>query len=90
MATANSTTSITRNRNSTDAQGASLHDLACELSDEVAYLRSFIELADEYAGDHCPDGKIIALIDAAVTRVRRVRELAEAVEIGACRGGAAR
>lgn len=70
--------------------GTDLHDLACELSGEVAYLRNFIELADDYAGDHCPDGKIIALIDAAVTRVRRASELAEAVEIGACgKGGAA-
>jgi len=61
----------------------SLHDLAMYLSGELAYLGDYLELAEDQANQG-EDGKMVSLIDAAMPRVKRAKELAEQLEIGAC------
>ena len=61
----------------------SLHDLAMYLSGELSYLGDYLELASNQA-DQGPDGKMVSLMDAAMPRMKRAKELAEQLEVGAC------
>lgn len=60
--------------------GSTVHDSALDLSTELAYLDDYLDMAGERA-TQSPDGKLLALLDAAIPRLKRAREIANRLEV---------
>lgn len=53
--------------------------MAMELSGELSYIKDLVAIASEQA-DQLPNGKLVAVLDAAMPRIERARELSEMLE----------
>lgn len=67
MAKANSTRSTGKPKSD---RALTMHDSISLLIGDLTYVRDFIEMANERATNHCSDGKTVALLDAAMPRLR--------------------
>lgn len=54
--------------------------VAMELSGELSYIKDLVAVASEQA-DQLPNGKLVAVLDAAMPRIERARELSGMLEV---------
>lgn len=62
-------------------------DMAVELSGELSYIKDLVAIASEQA-DQLPNGKLVAVLDAAMPRIERACELSGMLEVAQVQEGA--
>lgn len=61
--------------------GSKAHSLAVDLTGELIFLNDYLEMANDRANDDQSDGRLVAMLAAAMPRMKRALEISNELEV---------